>query len=100
MKPGSSKAGVVLKMAFGAAIFATMVGSGKLNLAQVARTLTQWPVMLAITALSYGQVAIASARWRLLLRAQDVSLKFGQVWGLTMIGMLFNIVIPGAELKT
>jgi len=96
MRTASSKAGIAVKVIFGAAILTWMATSGKLNLSQVGRTLAQWPVTLAIVALLYAQVGVAGLRWKLLLKAQDVKLSFRRVWGLSMIGMLFNIVIPGA----
>jgi glycosyltransferase 2 family protein len=96
MKRVLSKAGLVLKVLLGAGIFAWMASSGKLNLAQVARSLSQWPLMLAIAALGYAQIAITTWRWKLLLEAQEIRLNFRAAWGLVMIGMLFNVVIPGA----
>src|SRR6202035_1444589 len=68
----------------------------KLNLAQVARSLSHWPIMLAILGLGYAQVGITAWRWKLLLEAQEIWLPYGRAWGLTMVGMLFNVVIPGA----
>jgi len=62
----------------------------------VARALAQWPIMLAMAALIYAQVALTSGRWQALLDAQQIPLTFGRTWGLTMIGMLFNVVVPGA----
>ena len=91
-----SKATPVLKVLFGAAIVAWMVSSGKLNLAAVARSLAAWPMVLTMLALGYFQVVLTAWRWSLLLRAQEIRLSFRQAWGLTMIGMLFNVVIPGA----
>lgn len=96
MRHGVSRAGVVLKLALGAAIFAWMAASGKLNLAQVGRGFSHWPLMLAIGALGYTQVGITAWRWRLLLGAQEIPLSYRRTWGLTMIGMLFNVAIPGA----
>jgi uncharacterized membrane protein YbhN (UPF0104 family) len=96
MMRGLSKLGPVLKVLFGIGIVAWMASSGKLNLVQVGRTLSQWPVMLVILALAYSQVGITAWRWQLLLAAQEIRLPFRQAWGLTMTGMLFNVVIPGA----
>jgi glycosyltransferase 2 family protein len=96
MKRVLSKAGLAVKVLLGAGIFAWMASSGKLNLAQVARSLSQWPLMLAIAALGYSQIAITTWRWKLLLEAQEIRLNFRAAWGLVMIGMLFNVVIPGA----
>jgi uncharacterized membrane protein YbhN (UPF0104 family) len=87
---------VALKVFFGAIVFAWMVLSGKLDLARVGKSLTHWPLILGIVAIAYGQVAITALRWELLLRAQSIMLPFRRAWGLTMIGMLFNVVIPGA----
>jgi len=96
MRQGPPKAGMVWKLALGAGIFAWMAASGKLNLAEVARGFSHWPLMLAIAALGYAQVAITTWRWNLLLRAQAIRMPFRRAWGLTMIGMLFNVAIPGA----
>jgi uncharacterized membrane protein YbhN (UPF0104 family) len=96
MKRVLSKASLILKVLFGAAILAWMASSGKLNFAQVGRSLSQWPLMLGIAAGGYGQIAITTWRWKLLLKAQDIHLNFRTSWGLVMIGMLFNVVIPGA----
>ena len=83
-------------MLFGVGLFAWMVSSGKLNLAQVGGALSKWPMMLAILGLAYLQIAITTWRWKMLLRAQEIVLSFRQAWDLMMIGMLFNVVIPGA----
>jgi uncharacterized membrane protein YbhN (UPF0104 family) len=80
----------------GVGIFAWMAASGKLNFAQIAKGLAHWPLMLAILGASYCQVAICAWRWTTLLHAQDIPLSFRRAWGLTMIGVLFNVVIPGA----
>jgi uncharacterized membrane protein YbhN (UPF0104 family) len=81
---------------FGAGIFAWMLLSGKLDLSRVGKSLTRWPLMLGIIALGYAQVVVIAWRWKLLLNAQRIQLSFRPAWGLTMIGMLFNVVIPGS----
>ena len=91
-----SAARAAVRIVFGAAILVWLIHSGKLDLARVRSSLAQWPSMLVILALGYTQVAIATARWNLLLRAQQIRLPFARAWGLVMIGNLFNIVIPGA----
>ena len=96
MKRFLSKASPVLKVLLAAGILTWMASSGKLNLAQVGRSLSHWPLMLAIVTLGYSQVAISAWRWNLLLQAQEIQLAYRRAWGLTMIGMLFNVVIPGA----
>ena len=96
MRRALSKIGPPLKILFGIAIVAWMAYSGKLNLAQVGKDLLAWPAMLAILALGYLQIGLTAWRWAILLSAQEITLPFGRVWGLTMIGMTFNVVIPGA----
>jgi uncharacterized membrane protein YbhN (UPF0104 family) len=96
MKRALSKASPVLKVLFGAGIVAWMAYSGKLNLSQVAKSLSHWPIVLAMLGLGYSQVGITAWRWKLLLEAQEIWLPYGRAWGLTMVGMLFNVVIPGA----
>jgi len=96
MRRALSKAGPVLKVLLGAGIFAWMAASGKLNLAQIAKGLAHWPLMLGILGLGYCQAGIMVWRWTLLLHAQDIPLSFRRAWGLTMIGLLFNVVIPGS----
>src|SRR5471032_1082016 len=91
MKRFWSKASPVLKVLFAAAILTWMVSSGKLNLAQVARSLSQWPLMLAIVALAYSQVGISAWRCNLLLRAQDIHLPSRRAGGFTMMGLLLNV---------
>jgi glycosyltransferase 2 family protein len=93
---GPSKTGILLKLLFGGCVLAWMASTGKLNLAQVGKSLSEWPVMLTIAALGYAQIGITAWRWRLLLRAQEIRLSASRAWGLTMIGMLFNVVVPGA----
>jgi len=96
IKRAISKAAPLLKVAVGALILAWMVFSGKLDFAKTGRSFAHWPAMLAILALGYCQVAVAGYRWWLLLLAQDVRLPARRVWGLTMIGLLFNVATPGA----
>jgi uncharacterized membrane protein YbhN (UPF0104 family) len=96
MNPSLSRFTVPAKILFGAGLVAWMVHSGKMNLSQITRSLSQWPLMLVIVGIGYIQVGVTAWRWRTLLKAQQFILSFGAVWELTMIGTLFNLVIPGA----
>ena len=96
MRRAISKAAPLLKVGLGAGIFAWMAFSGKLNFQEIGRSFAHWPAMLLILALGYCQAAITACRWRMLLAAQEIRLPFRQAWGLTMIGLLFNVAIPGA----
>src|SRR5690349_13540472 len=45
---------------------------------------------------AYGLVEILAAwRWQILLRVQGITLSFFRVLGLLMIGILFNLFMPG-----
>ena len=50
----------------------------------------------AALALYLGGVILAFLRWYLLVRAQDLPFRLRDAMRLGWIGMLFNIVIPGA----
>jgi hypothetical protein len=92
----SSKLRPVLKIVLGAAFLIWMVYSGKLDLSQIGRSLSHWPELVAILILLYAQVATTAWRWNLLLRAQEIRFPYSRAMSLTMIGVLFNVVIPGA----
>ena len=87
--------GVVLKVCLGAGILTVMALTGKMDLARIGRSLAQWPLMLCILGLGYAQLAVVAFRWNFLLRTQALGLPFSRAWSLTMIGILFNAVIPG-----
>lgn len=84
------------KLLLGALVLGWMVWTHKVDPRQVARSLSYWPLMLALISLGYGQIAVTTWRWQLLIQAQRVSVPFRSAWSLTMIGMLFNVVVPGS----
>jgi len=85
-----------LKITLAAALIAWMVSSGRLNPGQVAGAARRWPELLGIGGIFYLQIVILAGRWKLLLQAQQVRLSFTQAISLTMIGLLFNLVMPGS----
>jgi glycosyltransferase 2 family protein len=85
-----------LKLLFAAAIIGWMVRSGKLNFRQVADAVDRWPVLLLMGVLILTQIGLTAWRWRLILRAHAWSLSFRDTFSLTMIGSLFNMVIPSS----
>jgi uncharacterized membrane protein YbhN (UPF0104 family) len=85
-----------VKLTLGPMFLAWMVVSGKLNLHNIVGGISQWPALLAILILLYIQPGMTAWRWNLLLRAQEIRLPYQRAFGLTMIGLLFNIAIPGA----
>ena len=96
MSRGGTTAGQLLKFLLGAAFFSWMVHSGKLDVRQVTNSLARWRTLMAMACLLYLQCAITAWRWNLLLRAQEIRIPYRQAFGLAMIGLLFNLVIPGA----
>jgi uncharacterized membrane protein YbhN (UPF0104 family) len=86
----------LLKLLLGPAFLAWMVSSGRVNLHQVVGGLSHWQAMVAMLILLYIQSGVTTWRWNLLLRAQEIRLPFRRAFGLTMIGLLFNVAIPGA----
>src|SRR5215831_19922962 len=96
MSRGGTTAGQLLKFLLGAAFFSWMVHSGKLDVRQVTNSLARWRTLMAMACLLYLQCAITAWRWNLLLRAQEIRIPYRRAFGLTMIGFLFNLVIPGA----
>jgi hypothetical protein len=90
------KTGRFLKFLLGPGLFAWMVYSGKLNLHQVFGGFSHWQAISAMIVLLCIQPGITAWRWNLLLRAQEIRLPYRQALGLTMIGLFFNVVIPGA----
>lgn len=56
---------------------------------------TLWWFVPALAA--FGVVlVIQTHRWHLLLQAIDIRIAWTRVWSLTMVGMFFNFVLPGA----
>ncbi len=54
------------------------------------------PMWLVPAFLSFGLVLVCGAfRWQLLMRVQGISLPWFRVWQLVMIGMFYNLFLPG-----
>jgi uncharacterized protein (TIRG00374 family) len=54
------------------------------------------PIWLVPAFLSFGLVLVCAAfRWQLLMRVQGISLSWFRVWQLVMIGMFYNLFLPG-----
>jgi uncharacterized protein (TIRG00374 family) len=83
------------KVSLAAALLIWMIISGRLDLSRLAGTTAHWPQLLAIVTIFYVEVYVMAWRWNLLLGAQGLQLSSQQAFSLTMIGCLFNVVIPG-----
>ena len=54
------------------------------------------PLWLIPSFLCFGLVLVCSAfRWQLLMKVQGISIKWFRVWQLVMIGMFYNLFLPG-----
>lgn len=54
------------------------------------------PLWLAPAFVCFGLVLVCSAfRWQLLMRVQGIGLPWFRVWQLVMIGMFYNLFLPG-----
>jgi uncharacterized protein (TIRG00374 family) len=84
----------LLKLTAGAAIVAWLVGSGRLDLTVVSRALSNWPQLLLLLAILYAAVGITSWRWRILLRAQRISVGLGECFSVSMIGLVLGLGTP------
>jgi hypothetical protein len=85
-----------LKLSVAAALMAWMIHSGKLDAGQVAAAVRHWRETAGVVLTFIVTIAITAWRWNLLLKAQGVRIGFRDAFSLTMIGLLFNTVIPGS----
>ena len=54
-------------------------------------------LLLSCAFMLYGVALFTTVlRWKLLLDVQDIKLRFGKLTALSMVGIFFNLVIPGA----
>ena len=54
------------------------------------------PLLLLVAAMMLSIILLVAARWRLLLHGQGLHLTWRAALSLTMIGVMFNAVIPGS----
>jgi glycosyltransferase 2 family protein len=73
-----------------------LIHGGKLNTAAVAGAAQRWPLLLLGIFLLYLQMAVGAWRWNILLNVQAVRIPLVKTFSLTMIGTVFNMIIPGA----
>jgi len=86
---------VAAKLTLAAALLMWMMTSGRLDLSRLAQATAHWPLLLAIVTIYYVEIYVMAWRWNLLLGAQGLQLSLQQAFSLTMIGSLFNVMIPG-----
>ena len=87
---------LVLKLAVVAAVLCWMARHGLVSLATMSRCLAHVPLLVAASVLLVSQTLLCIARWRLLVAAHGVVLGFRRAAELTLIGMFFNVALPGS----
>lgn len=89
---------IVLALGLVAFFLRRVMVSGQLNDFEEAfrKALTNWPLMLLGLGMFLISILLCTARWRMLLKAQDVNLSYGQTLTLYFIGHFFSAVMPGA----
>jgi hypothetical protein len=85
-----------LKLGIAAFLIIWMAYSGRLDLRAIAHASSQWPRLGFIASVFYLLIFILALRWRILAGALGFHLSRKDSFSLTMIGMLFNTVIPGS----
>jgi hypothetical protein len=82
---------------FAASLIAWLIHRGALDLGAIGGAFSRhWLLVLAVALLFVAQTLLIALRWQTLLSAHLAGVKFGKVFSLTMIGLLFNVVSPGA----
>ncbi len=87
---------LAVKIGLAAGLIVWLVQSGKLDLRQVAGALRHGPLLSLIVALGISANLLLAVRWVILLRTQNIRIGIWHGISLTMIGALFNNIIPGA----
>jgi uncharacterized protein (TIRG00374 family) len=85
------------KLAIALALFAWMLSSGKLDLAELRVFATDWPLTLGAFAFwLVGPVLLASLRWKLLLTTAGYQISLARSLSLQLTGFFFTTVMPGS----
>ena len=86
--------GWVFKIAFLGVIFAFLFGSGKLKVEDILQLGKRWDLALLAMFMAIPALAVCSLRYQLLLKALNITARYTDIFALTMIGMLFDLISP------
>lgn len=86
----------VLKFVFVGGLLYFLVRKGFISVEATARAFTRLDKVLPAIALLFFTTFLGIVRWQWLLKAQDIHLSFGRTVQLAMVGLFFNIALPGA----
>src|ERR1700692_579409 len=86
----------VIKCSFVGGLLYFLVQKGFISVKDTQEAFTHWSNTLpAVLALAIG-IVFGIQRWKWLLEAQGIHLKWSRVAQLTLIGNFFNVALPGA----
>ncbi len=86
----------LLKLTFVILLLYYLFHRGFISVQATAQALSQWDKVIPAALASLIGTALGIIRWQLLLRAQNIHLKWSRIFQLTFIGNFFNIALPGA----
>lgn len=91
-----SLVGGLAKMAITVGILFYLVETDRLNFQLLKVVASQPWVLVCLFGIMWANVFMASYRWKLLLRGQQLLVPYRSVFSMAMIGNFFNATLPGA----
>ena len=86
--------GSALKFAGVVAIFWFLFSTGRLKLADLQLLVQRWDLSLMAIAMAIPALLVCTLRYKLLLRALNLTARYRDIVSLTMIGLFFDLVSP------
>src|SRR5262245_11008176 len=83
------------KFAFAGIIFYYLYHKGDIQLSKVRGSLSHWPALLAVAAITLFAYYTQGFRWLALLNGRGIELSAWNVFAYLMEGKFFNLIIPG-----
>ncbi len=85
-----------LKIAFVAGFLAILISQDLLSYQSLETAFSRWPWVLAGWACMASTTVIAITRWHFLIRAQGIALPLQHTFRSALVGLFFNIILPGS----
>src|SRR5438046_3066388 len=85
----------VVKLGLVAAIFGYLIYKKRIQGSDVRELAERWPWALLALALYMFTAAVCALRYKLLLRALDVSARYREILPISLIGMFFDLIAIG-----
>lgn len=87
---------LLLKFTFVFGLLYFLVRKGFISVQATQQALKQWETILPAILALFGTTLLGVVRWQILLKAQNIHLKWTRTLQLTLVGNFFNIALPGA----